>query len=78
MRIAFATASRNGAGSLAISAAITSVSAVVASRCPPPASSSRSSAAFVRFPLWPSATVRAEPCWTSGCAFHHCDEPVVE
>ena len=34
--------------------------------------------AFVRLPLWPSAIVRALPCWTSGCAFHHCDEPVVE
>ena len=28
--------------------------------------------AFVRLPLWPSATVRARPCWTSGCAFAQC------
>jgi hypothetical protein len=77
-RIVFATASSSGAGSFAISAAITSVSAVVASRWPAAASSSRSSAAFVRLPLWPSAIVRALPCCTSGCAFHHCDEPVVE
>ena len=41
-------------------------------------SSSRSASAFTRLPLWPSATVRARPCWTSGCAFAHCDDPVVE
>ncbi len=63
---------------MAISAAMTSVSAVVAGRWPCSASSARRSAAFVRFPLWPSAIVRALPCWTSGCAFHHWDEPVVE
>ena len=39
---------------------------------------SRSSSAFVRLPLWPRATVRARPWWTSGCAFAQCVEPVVE
>ena len=33
---------------------------------------------LVRLPLWPSATVRARPWWTSGCAFTQCVEPVVE
>ena len=40
--------------------------------CPSRASSSRSSAVFVRLPLWPSATVRAGPCCTIGWAFVHC------
>ena len=31
-----------------------------------------------RLPLWPSATVRARPWWTSGCAFAQSVEPVVE
>ena len=43
-----------------------------------PASSSRSSAALTRLPLCPSATVRARPWCTSGCAFAQCVEPVVE
>ncbi len=75
---AWTTASSSGAGSFAISAAITSLSAVVASRWPATASSSRSAAAFVRLPLWPSAIVRAAPCRTSGCAFAQSEEPVVE
>jgi hypothetical protein len=29
-------------------------------------------------PLWPIATVRARPWWTSGCAFAQAFEPVVE
>ena len=33
---------------------------------------------FVRLPLWPSATVRARPCWTSGCALAQAFAPVVE
>ncbi len=74
----FATASTSGAGSFAISAAITSVSDVVESVIPSAASSSRSSCVFVRLPLWPSVTVRVRPCWTIGCAFVHCVEPVVE
>ncbi len=77
-RIAFATASSSGASSFAISAAITSLSEVAWSVTPPARSSSRSAVAFTRLPLWPSATVRKPPCWTSGCAFDHCDEPVVE
>ena len=64
--------------SFAISAAMTSVSEVVESATPSAASSSRSSWAFVRFPLCPSVTTRARPCWTIGCAFVQCVEPVVE
>jgi glutamine phosphoribosylpyrophosphate amidotransferase len=44
----------------------------------PDSSSSRSSSVFVRLPLWPRATVRARPWWTSGCAFAQRVEPVVE
>ena len=77
-RIAFATASSSGASSFAISAAISSLSDVVPSGTPASRSSSRSCPTLIRLPLWPSATVRARPCWTSGCAFAHCDEPVVE
>ncbi len=76
--IAFATACSTGAGSLATRAAITSVSDVVERRVPASASSSRSSAALTRFPLCPSATVRALPWWTSGWAFAQWVEPVVE
>ena len=57
--IALATASSSGAGSFAISAAMTSVSELVRSRIPSAASSSRSVVAFVRLPLCPSVTVRA-------------------
>ncbi len=64
--------------SFAISAAMTSVSEVVESATPSAASSSRSSWAFVRLPLCPSVTTRARPCWTIGCAFVQCVEPVVE
>ena len=74
--IAPATASSSGRSSFAISAAITSLSEVDASRTP--ASSSRSSSALIRLPLCPSATVRARPWWSSGCAFAHAFEPVVE
>jgi hypothetical protein len=63
---------------LAISAAMTSESELEASWTPSSASSSRSSSAFVRLPLWPSAIVRARPWWISGCAFAHRVEPVVE
>ena len=76
--IAFATASSSGASSFAISAAITSLSEVARSVTPSPCSSSRSAVSLTRLPLCPSATVRALPCCTSGCAFDHCDEPVVE
>ena len=76
--IACATASSSGAGSFAISAAIISLSEVECTRMPCFAISSRSSAALVRLPLCPSATVRARPLWTSGCAFAQCAEPVVE
>ena len=69
---------RAGRSSRAISAAITSVSEVEWRRTPSSTSSSRSSLVFVRLPLWPSATVRAEPCWTIGCAFAQWVEPVVE
>ena len=64
--------------SFAISAAITSLSDVEESVMPSSASSSRSAGAFVRLPLCPSATVRARPWWTSGCAFAQRVEPVVE
>ena len=76
--IAFATASSSGAGSFAISAAMISVSEVVASVMPSATSSSRSAAALTRLPLCPSATVRPRPRWISGCALAHCVEPVVE
>ena len=45
---------------------------------PSAATSARSSEALTRLPLCPSATVLARPCWTSGCAFAHALEPVVE
>ena len=61
-----------------MSAAMTSVSDVVASATPSSASSSRSPAALTRLPLWPSAIVRALPWRTSGCAFAHLTPPVVE
>ena len=61
-----------------MSAAITSVSDVDLSRAPSASSSARSSLVFVRLPLCPSATVRAAPCWTIGCAFAQCVDPVVE
>src|SRR4029453_13265023 len=38
----------------------------------------RSSSVLVRLPLCASATVRAGPCCTIGCAFVQCVEPVVE
>ena len=76
--IVLATASSSGAGSFAISAAMTSVSELVRSRIPSAASSSRSVDAFVRLPLCPSVTVRARPCCTIGCAFVQSVEPVVE
>jgi hypothetical protein len=76
--MAAATASSSGRGSRATSAAITSVSEVEDRRAPSRRSSARSSPVFVRLPLWPSATVRAGPCWTIGCAFAQCVEPVVE
>ena len=72
------TASSSGRSSCATSAAITSVSEVEERRTPRATSSSRSSAVFVRLPLWASATVRAGPCWTIGCAFVQWVEPVVE
>jgi hypothetical protein len=78
LRIAFVTASSSGASSFAIIAAITSLSEVARSVMPAARSSSRSAVSFTRLPLCPSATVRALPCCTSGCAFDHCDEPVVE
>ena len=77
-RIVAATASGRGAGSRAIRAAITSVSDVDPSRMPSATSSSRKAPAFVRLPLWPSATVRDRPWWTSGWAFDQCTPPVVE
>ena len=77
-RIVAATASGSGAGSRASSAAITSVSEVEASRTPAASSSSRSGAGSTRLPLCPSATVRAAPWWTSGCAFAQRAPPVVE
>ena len=61
-----------------MSAAITSVSEVAPSAIPSASSAARSSVVFVRLPLWPIATVRAEPWWTSGCAFDQWVEPVVE
>ena len=76
--MASATASSSGAGLLAISAAITSVSEVVPRVTSSALSSSRSSAAFTRLPLCPSATVRPRPRWISGCAFAQRVEPVVE
>jgi hypothetical protein len=68
-------ASFSGRSSWAISAATVSLSDVDASRRARP---SRSSSAFVRLPLWPSATVRAWPWCSSGCAFAQALEPVVE
>ena len=76
--IVAATASSSGRSSFAMRAAITSVSEVVRSLTPLAISSARSSVVLSRLPLWPSATVRAEPCWTSGCAFCQCTPPVVE
>ena len=49
----------SGAESFAISAAISSLSDVEESFTPSSASCARSADAFVRLPLWPSATVRA-------------------
>ena len=77
-RIAFAVASASGASSFAMSAATSSVSDVVASLTPAARSSSRSSPTLMRLPLCPSATVRARPWWSCGCAFAQADEPVVE
>ena len=74
----FATASSSGASSFPIRAAITSVSEVVRSVTPAAVSSSRSSVALTRLPLWPRATVRARPWWISGWAFAQWVEPVVE
>ena len=34
--------------------------------------------ALTRLPLWPSATVRTRPWWSSGCAFAQALPPVVE
>ena len=73
--MALTTASASGCGSFAISAAISSVSEVDESFTSSP---SRSSDALTRLPLWPTATVRAVPCWTIGCAFTHLTPPVVE
>jgi len=67
-----------GAPLFAIIAAITSLSDVARSVTPSSRSSSRSADSFTRLPLCPIAMVRALPCCTSGCAFDHCDEPVVE
>ena len=57
---------------------MTSESEPEASRTPSAINSARSSSTFTRFPLWPSATVRARPWWISGCAFDHLFAPVVE
>ena len=76
--IVAATASSSGRSSRAISAAITSVSEVDVSRAPAARSSERSSSVFVRLPLCASATVRAGPWWTIGCALAQCVDPVVE
>ena len=77
--ITSATASpRSAAPCSAISAAITSVSEVERIDTRRASSSSRRAAVFVRLPLCPSATVRP-PAWrTTGCAFCHTVEPVVE
>ena len=50
------------------SAAITSVSDV-GGYTPSAINSSRSGAGSTRLPLWASATARAAPWWTNGCAF---------
>ncbi len=78
LAIAFATACASGASSFAIRAAMTSVSDVERRVTPISASSARISSALVRFPLWPSATVRERPWTTIGCAFTQCVDPVVE
>jgi hypothetical protein len=62
----------------AMSAQMTSVSEVEASRTPWPCSSARSSLVFVRLPLCPSATVRPGRWATIGCEFIQCADPVVE
>ena len=69
---------RQRRGSSATSAAITSVSDADSSLTPFPRSSSRSSVALTRFPLCPSASCRAAPVRTTGCAFSQALEPVVE
>ena len=45
---------------------------------PDATSSARSSSTLTRFPLCPSAIVRALPWWMCGCAFDHLFAPVVE
>jgi hypothetical protein len=70
--------SRSPDGWRAISAAITSVSEVDCRRTRLPRSSLRSSVVLVRLPLWPSAIVRPDACWTTGWAFRQAVEPVVE
>ncbi len=57
---------------------MTSESEPEARRTPSASSSARNSSTFTRFPLWPSATVRARPWWMSGCAFAQRFAPVVE
>ena len=76
--IASCTPSTREPGCSQIRAAMTSVSEVDSKRMPLASSSSRSSVVFVRLPLWPSASVRPSRWRTTGCAFCHCDEPVVE
>ncbi len=77
--IASATASpRSSESCWTISAAITSVSDVDRIDTRRASSSSRSAAVLVRLPLCPSAIVRP-PAWrTTGWAFCHTVEPVVE
>src|SRR6266511_1191348 len=64
LRIAPATVASSDPGSLATSAAISSLSDVEESLMPSSATCARNAEAFVRFPLWPRATVRAAP-WRS-------------
>ena len=59
-------------------AAIASVSEVAPRTIPSAERASRRFVVFVKLPLWPSAIVRARPCWTSGCTLAHAFAPVVE
>ncbi len=76
--VAAIDSSRSLDGCWAISAAMASVSELECSRTPSDCSWSRSSTVLVRLPLWPRAMVWPWPWRTTGWAFCHTVEPVVE